>query len=197
VNPALLPAPHLLTAPGREAILAGTLGSWDDTDWPARPVIHLDRGRADTPAQQRIPAAWGAMLRAALDAGEPGPHLLLCEDDLAFARHLRAALLAWPPLREGRLVTFGSLYDPVHFFGAQALVLARPFARWAAAHWEEVGGVQSRRLVALAQRFAPGAAIPVHRPSLVQHTAILSSWGTRLHRAPLFDPDWRPPVPAS
>ena len=159
--------------------------------------------------------------RAVADAGPGERPLLLCEDDLAFARHLRAALLAWPPVRERSLVTFGSLYDPglpavrpaggftaahrqrsathfaadpVHFFGAQALVLARPFVRWAAAHWEEVGGVQSRRLVVLAQRFAPGAAIPVHRPSLVQHTATHSAWGTRLHHAPQFDPEWRPPL---
>ena len=53
------------------------------------------------------------------------------------------------------------------------------------------GGVQSRRLVALAGEFAPGAPLPVHRPSLVEHTATLSAWGARLHRACNFDPAWR------
>lgn len=80
--------------------------------------------------------------------------------------------------------------DPVHFFGALALLLARPFAEWAVANFARYGGMQSRRLVALAGAFAPGAPIPVHRPSLVEHTATVSAWGTRLHQACNFDPDW-------
>ena len=106
----MLPAVHLLTAPGRAALLAGTLASWDRGDWGGRPVIHVDAGRAAT-AAERIPAAWCAMLRAALAAGDSA-HLLLLEDDLAFVPGLRAALLAWPPLAEGRIATLASLYDP-------------------------------------------------------------------------------------
>ena len=80
--------------------------------------------------------------------------------------------------------------DPVHFFGAQALLLARPFAAWAVANFARFGGMQSRRLVALAGEFAPGAPLYVHRPSLIEHTATVSAWGTRLHHACNFDAEW-------
>ncbi len=206
---------HLLSAPGREAILAGTLASWAATDWgETRPRLHFDTATAG-PAHERIPAAWLAMLRAAL-AADDAPHLLLLEDDLDFAHHLRHALLHWPPLTTGTIATFASLYDPGlpaspphtaadahrtyfpahprYFFGAQALLLTRPFAAWAVARFAQHGGPQSRRLIALAGEFAPGAPIPVHRPSLIQHTARTSAWGARLHRAPHFDPAWRPPA---
>lgn len=208
---------HLLSAPGREAILAGTLASWAGTDFgETRPRLHLDTATSGHPSQ-RIPAAWHAMLRAAL-AADRLPYLLLLEDDLAFVRQLRAALLRWPPLCHGGIATFASLYDPglpasvpptaavlarthfpadpVHFLGAQALLLARPFAEWAVERFAQRGGVHSRRLTALAGEYAPGAPLPVHRPSLIEHTATHSAWGTRLHRASHFDPAWVEKPPA-
>ena len=203
----MLPAVHLLTAPGREAILAGTLASWDAADWGVRPVIHRDEGRAAT-AAERIPAAWCAMLRAALAAGA-GAHLLLLEDDLAFHPRLAARLAAWEPLRAGAVATFASLYnpgirplagarpafagcfvaDPRAVSGAQALVLARAFGERAVACWADFAGLPtSFRLALLAARDFPGAPLYYHAPSLVQHTATFSAWGAALHRAEDFDP---------
>ncbi len=204
---------HLLSAPGREAVLAGTLASWAATDWgETRPRLHLDAATTG-PAHARIPAAWLAMLRAALaDAdADHAPHLLLLEDDLAFHPRLRAALLGWPPLHEGRIATLASLYNPglprvagttpearafaaapLRFTGAQALLLTRPFARHVVAEWESVGGMQSQRLAQLSARDFPAAPLWVHRPSLVQHTATHSAWSAPLHRAPDFNPAWLP-----
>ena len=219
-------AVFMLSARGREGILAGTLASWDATDWGGRPRLVLDP--APEPAvppvsQQRMQAAWRSLLAAAVDFASSSssfsssfsqperdgePFLLLLEDDLAFARHLRAALRAWPPLRA--LGPFASLYDPgipgvgtawpaaraakpAGIQGAQALLLRPDFARHALRHWEEMGGhVPSRRFALLAARDFPGEPLYYHRPSLIQHTATLSAWGAPLHRAKDFEEHWQP-----
>ena len=155
-------------------------------------------------------AAWRTLLATAIAGAGENRTLLLLEDDLACARHLRAALRAWPPLRPGALGPFASLYDPgipardtawptagdappAGIQGAQALLLRPDFARHALAHWEDMGGhVPSRRLALLAARDFPGQPLYYHRPALLQHTATLSAWGAALHRAPGFDEHWQP-----
>lgn len=105
---------HLLSAPGREAILARTLASWARTDF-----------------------------------GETGPRLHL--DTATFASLYDPGLPASVPPTAALLARTYFPADPVHFFGAP---------------------------------------LPVHRPTLIEHTATLSAWGTRLHHASQFDPEW-------
>jgi hypothetical protein len=89
--------------------------------------------------------------------------------------------------REGGAATwFHAIPESVQ--GAQALLLARAFACHALAQWESVTGWEVRRLARLAAHVGP---IHYHRPSLVQHTAATSSWGTGVHRALDFDENWR------
>ena len=144
------------------------------------------------------------MLTAAV-AESAAPWLLCLEDDIAIHPRLLHHLTLWPPFYQGRIRTFASLYnptlprapgrpgrtwhraDPRFFYGAQALLIARPFALHALKNWHTVIGMQSQRLAALATRDFPDTPIFVHRPSLVQHVATHSSWGLPLHRAADFE----------
>ena len=198
----------LLTAPGRARILDGTLRNFAQSDCPP-PRVFTDPGGPPVPPLQCLVRAFHDMLTAAV-AATTTPWLLCCEDDIAVSHHLLHNLSAWPPLRTGRLCTFASLYnpslpcapgtrpartwlrtDPRYFMGAQALVIARPFARQVLEKWDTVAGGQCRRLAALHARHYPRAPLYVHRPSLVQHTATSSGWGGPLHTALDFDADWR------
>ncbi len=202
----------MLSCAEREAVRAATLERWAGTDWGVAPRVHLDAGEAAGPWGQaaragRIVAAYGALLAAAV-AGCRAEWLLVLEDDLAFAPHLRAALAEWPPLRDPRCV-LASLYNPhlapapaepgaegatgptwftarrETFTGAQALLFRPAEVARALARWATVPGMQSARLARLLT--AEGGRICVHRPSLVQHVATDSAWGARLHTAGDFD----------
>ena len=103
--------------------------------------------------------------------------------------------------------TFGSLFLPAHIvprgtpgpdadtlllptggvLGAQALLLATPFARYAAEHWPVNGGPTSARLAALAEAYAPGGRIPYRRPSLIEHASPASSWAGIVYRAEVWE----------
>lgn len=193
----------LLTAPRRARILAGTLRSFQLSDCPP-PNVFTDPGGPPMPPLQRMVRAFRALLTAAVEASS-APWLLCCEDDIAVSPRLWQNLHAWPPLRRGRIRTFASLYnpslpsapgtrpartwfraDPRYFMGAQALLIARPFALHALRQWDTVTGGQCVRLAALHACHFPGAPLYVHRPSLVQHTATRSGWGGPLHTAPDF-----------
>ena len=206
--PPSTPSLWLLTAPGRNRILAATLRSLRQSDCPP-PRIFTDPGDPGLPAVQRILLAFHAMLTTAVRESD-APWLLCMEDDIAVSRHLLHNLTAWPPLKHGRIRTFASLYnatlpraphtrpartwfraDPRYYFSGQALLIARPFALHALAQWDTVTGMQCRRLAAIAARDFPDAPLYVHRPSLIQHTATTSGWNAPLHTAPDFDPDWR------
>jgi hypothetical protein len=149
------------------------------------------------------------MLRVAAEI--PADYTLLLEDDIEVNRHLRHNLLHWNPLRDGNLI-LGSLYnadvahlpgyrpdadaDEQHSFvaeirsvlGAQAVILSRAFLSYAVVHWYDAGAGQNRRLVRLASGFGP---MQYHTPSLVQHIAVESLYGSELATARDFDPDWR------
>jgi len=200
------PAICLLTAPRRGRILRAALRSIARSDLPP-PHIFTDPGGPPLPPALRVVRAWRAMLAEAVHTTR-SPWLLCLEDDIAVHPRLWQLLHRWPPFRQGRIRTFASLYnpslpcapgtrparhwlraDPRHFFGAQALLIARPFARLALTHWDTVPGMQSHRLAILAARHFPGAPLYVHRPSLVQHTGTASTWGAPRHTAPDFQKD--------
>ena len=201
-------APWTLSCAERAAVRAETLARWARTDWGGPPRVHLDAGE-EAPADwgrparaRRVVAAFAAMLARAVTAGAAADWLLLLEDDLGFAPHLRAALAAWPPLRDPRCV-LATLYNPglppataapagatwfttprATFLGAQALLVRPAEAARALAAWDAVAGMQSARLARLLT--ADGGTICVHRPSLVQHLAADSAWGACLHTAADF-----------
>lgn len=200
-------APWMLSCAERAGPRAETLARWARTDWGGPPRVHLDAGEATgdwgRPARaRRIVAAFAALLARAAAEDAAADWLLLLEDDLDFAPHLRAALAAWPPLRDPRCV-LAALYNPClppakeapsgptwfitpreSFTGAQALLVRPADAARALAAWDTAAGMQSARLARLLT--AEGGRICVHRPSLVQHLAADSAWGARLHTAPDF-----------
>lgn len=206
--PAMPPSPHLclLTAPRRGHILRGTLRSIARSDLP-RPHIFTDPGGPPLAPALRVVRAFRAMLAEAVKTTR-SPWLLCLEDDIAVHPRLWHHLHRWLPFVQGRIRTFASLYnptlpcapgsrparrwfraDPRRFFGAQALLIARPFARLALAEWDTVPGMQSHRLATLAAQHFPRAPLYVHIPSLVQHTGITSTWGAPRHTAPDFGKD--------
>lgn len=194
---------------------AGTLARWARTDWPVAPRVHLDPVAENeappwgTSARgTRLTEAFAGMLRAALaEPGEDQDWLLLLEDDLEFHPHLARHVTRWAALQDERC-WFASLFNsgvrsrsladvPVHSFaaeslsylGSQALLLRRGAAQEALARWDSLTGLQCQRLATL---FGPERPLWVHRPSLVQHVAVDSSWGARVKHAVDFDPAWEP-----
>ena len=189
---------HLLTCAGREASLAETLASWAACDWAHEtPRVFFNGDPPSTPgddaahrdAGQRVFAGFVAILKTAL-AGD-ADYFLLLEDDIAFAKNIRAAIHAWPPLLEGK-IGCAHFYDPglsmtAHcpeqrykladswgVFGSQARLFTRECAEWllplytlGAEHHDQ----QTARLVALRW------PLYYHAPSLVQHTGRVSTWG--------------------
>src|SRR5262245_48858844 len=101
----------MLTAPGREAIAAGTLQSWAAAGGGEPPVLHIDPTPRQAPAISRIMGGWRSLLERAAAESTDG-HWLCFEDDLHFAPGFMARIAAWPPLVDGRLRAFGSFFNP-------------------------------------------------------------------------------------
>ncbi len=137
--------------------------------------------------------------------GRPEEWVLLLEDDVEVHPRLGSLVSSWEALEDPRCV-MASLFNasvqttdrwgpmpravaarPEFFLGTQALLLRRGAVARALAGWERVPGLQSQRLAAL---LGPEGPIWVHRPSLVQHVAMDSSWGARITRALDYDPRW-------
>ena len=179
------------------------------TDWGEPAVVVMDRARHER-RQSRIDDTSRCLLeRAVADADDL---FLYLEDDLEFNQSLRHNLEHWPPLVERRPQEhfFGSLYnpnvvavrsdqdprtfavaDPGKVYGAQAFVLSVASARWILDHWNDVEGLPDIKLSRLAARRSP---IYYHRPSLVQHRPVSSTWGGAEHQAIDFSSIWRAPV---
>ncbi|HEY0548182.1 MAG TPA: hypothetical protein VGF13_01195 [Verrucomicrobiae bacterium] len=206
---------QFLTCPQRQETFTQTLARLARTDWGAWPRIHIDDTREEgastwgTSARApRLTYAFAAMLREALaEKGRDEEWLLLLEDDLDFHPKIAAHVAAWGALKDPRSV-MASLFNPSlqaieypdtpaqafaanpkTFLGAQALLLRRGAVRRAVAEWDQLSGMQSQRLAKL---FGQEGPIWVHKPSLVQHVAVDSSWGVRIQRALDFNPAWEP-----
>jgi hypothetical protein len=186
----------------RSQVRGETLQSLEASDWGAPPEILLDdESRAGR--LERIHATWRrAVERAAIS---PASFVILLEDDLVFGRWARKNLESWPPLLriQPRQPFYASLYNPGmpyvvknraerflvasadHVWGSQAIVVTPPTARYIATHWDEASGNPDQRMPRLASRVTP---IYYHLPSLVDHSAVPSTWGGIRHRAKDFDP---------
>ena len=211
----VLPRVHLLTCARRASVCAETLARWGRTDWPGAPRVHLDPvAEADAPEWgtaargTRLTEAFAGMVRAALaEPGRAGEWLLFLEDDLDFHPQLARHVGAWLALRD-ECCWLASLFNSgvrartdlpaqthafaaqsVSYLGSQALLLRREAAAEAVRRWDSVTGLQCQRLAFLFGRERP---LWVHRPSLVQHVAVDSSWGARVKRAADFDLGWEP-----
>jgi hypothetical protein len=214
-----LPQLHLLTCAPRKQSCMDTLLRLAHTDWPVKPRVHVDSGTETAAATwgtsaraPRLTEAFATMLRTVLAA--PGPEqewLLFLEDDLDFHPQLAAHVGVWQPLWDPACA-FASLFnpslrrlaipyplphsfaaDPAGFLGAQALLLRRASVRTVLQQWPTLTGMTSQRLAKL---FGARGPIWVHDPSLVQHVAEDSSWGTRVQKALDFNPAWKPKKPA-
>lgn len=185
-----------------------TLARFATTDWGEPPVVVIDRAAHERVLDRMNDTSRRVLERAVAEADDI---FLYLEDDLEFNRSLRHDLDHWPPLVD-RLAGdyfFGSLYnpnvvavasqqdprsftvaDPDKVYGAQAFVLSVATARWILDHWNDVPGLPDIRFSRLAARRSP---IYYHRPSLVQHRPVDSTWGGTQHAANDFSPNWRPP----
>jgi Methyltransferase domain len=195
----------IITCAGREDVCRGTIDALKATDWPgAWPVlVSWDHGIDGSPQHRQQLNALNA-LRAGI--GLEPDFILFLEDDVAFNAHLSHNLTHWRPLRS-RLIGMASLYNPTihaversggqHWFradagavyGSQAYVFSLDTARFVAAHWHEIEGMQDIKMSRLTAK--GGWPIYYHRPSLVQHTGRHSTWGGGYHSAPDFDARFR------
>lgn len=197
----------MLSCPARDRVRALTLERLAATDWDSHTVVVLDDGLADRPQERQTRAALRLLETAAYDRVA---FVLFLEDDLDFSRHLRHNLEHWQPLRvadpDGHFLA--SLYDPgvaakawdagsafsvAHpelVYGSQALLASRGTVERVLAGWGTVPGMQDIKISRLAAAEGP---ILYHRPSLVQHADVSSTWGGPDHRARDFDSTWKAP----
>ena len=90
-----LPA-YMLTAAGREEILAGTLARWAAAGGGEAPAIHYDPTPRGRTAISRIMGGWRSLLKhAAWKSGSK--YVLLLEDDLDFVPGFRERMAGWKP----------------------------------------------------------------------------------------------------
>lgn len=210
-----LPQLHLLTCAPRKQSCMDTLIRLAHTDWPVKPHVHVDEGTEDGSAPwgtsgraRRLTGAFATMLRAVLSApGAEDEWLLFLEDDLDFHPQLAALVGSWEALQDTECV-LASLFNPsiranpsfpatarafaalpAAFLGAQALLIRRATAVAALEAWAGLSGMTSQRLAQVSGQYRP---LWIHQPSLVQHVADDSSWGTRVQRALDYDPAWKP-----
>ncbi len=192
----------LLTCPEREAACADTLAAWARTDWGNTPPEVYCNPDADPQPAVRIMRGMATLLRRGIDTG--APHFLIIEDDCDFHPRLLALVRAWPPLRSGTL-HFGSLYDPgvpflsVHpaahitvahprdAFGSQARIYSHRCAEHILHRLHAPGIRHDLQCAHLADDLGP---LYYHRPSLVQHRPVPSTWNGPAHSADSFDPEW-------
>jgi hypothetical protein len=192
----------------REAVRAATLASFAESDWPTGIDVVIDESRQEV-AWRRIEETFLRVLSAAAESD--ADFTLLLEDDIEPNRHLRHNLERWPPLRAaaagaGDRPFLGSLYRccqpvlwanrrerfligvPESFWGGQALVVSRATARHALQRWTAGLCAHDGQIPVLAAQLGP---IYFHRPSLVQHRTVASTWGNGVHVAADFDREFR------
>jgi hypothetical protein len=194
----------------REAVRAASLASFAETDWRDGIEVVIDESRHEI-AQRRIEETFLRVLRAAAEGD--ADFTLMLEDDIEPNRHLRHNLERWPPLRAaaagerpGDRPFLGSLYRccqpvmwssperrflvgvPEAYWGGQALVVSRATARHTLERWTAGMCAHDAQMPLLASQLSP---IYFHRPSLVQHRTVTSTWGNGVHVAADFDREFR------
>jgi hypothetical protein len=198
---------YMLSCAARDAVRAATLERLAATDWDAEVVVVLDEAIAERPQDRQEQTARRLLTAAAADGVDV---VLFLEDDLDFNHFLRHNLTHWHPLLaagpDGHLMA--SLYDPgvaatawdherafsvAHpdlVYGSQAFLLSRATVARVLDGWETVPGMQDMKISRVAAAVGP---IHYHRPSLVQHVEVASTWGGPAHWARDFSASWRAP----
>ena len=187
----------IISCPARSDVLDETLRLWDQTDWPGKPIVVMDRiGGADPCASLTANAL--VLLREFLTSR--AKYLLFLEDDLDFNLHLWSNLQKWGRLWNGELV-LGDLYhpaasadrfaeDPESLGGSQALLIRRDAVSKVIADWDLFPTLMSDlRIFRVLGR--EGIKLHCHSPGLVQHRSVPSTWGGAAHESPEFDRLWR------
>ena len=80
--------------------------------------------------------------------------------------------------------------DPEAVYGGQAFLMSVATARWILEHWDD--GMHDIMWPRLAAQRSP---VVYHRPSLVQHRGVPSTWGGVQHHASDYSPDWQAAPP--
>ena len=197
---------YMLSCESRRELCATTSAALAATDWNEPPIVQWDEDPAPD-VVTRIKNNCRLILERAVD--EAADLFLYLEDDVDFNRSLRHNLLAWAPVADRRPgdYLFASLYnpnivpvcsptdpsptmvaDPHAYYGTQAMLLSVATARSILADWDDVDSAADIRMSRLAARRSP---ILFHRPSLVEHRPVSSTWGGTQHQAIDFSPDWR------
>ena len=195
----------MLSCPEREETRNQTLANLRSVGWAEDVILEID-GTTFARRQERQEHSAYELLRRGEGGG--ADFILFLEDDLDFNVHLVHNLERWRPMNQltPGAHFFGSLYNPTVYarsvhrddayfiaapeavYGSQAVILARPTARYIVEHWSEVPGMQDIKMSRLAARLCP---LYYHVPSLVQHVGETSVWGGPYHWTNDFSPDWR------
>ena len=207
-NASLRLGAYMFSCAERSAVREETLAFLAATDWGKPPVVVLDRGLHERKMSRIVDTARELLELAVAGAADV---FLVLEDDLDFNRFLRYNLERWKPLVdhvEGEPF-FASLYnpnvvpvrsltdtaaytvaEPEKVYGGQAFVMSVATGRWVLEHWDD--GTHDVMWPRLAAQRSP---VFYHRPSLIQHREVPSTWGGRRHQATDHSPDWKAAPP--
>jgi hypothetical protein len=199
---------YVLTCEERQDVCAQTVAELLRTDWGSAPTLVVDGSAAPGKLERILDNGRRLLTHAIDDATAPDDVFLFLEDDVTCNRSLRHNIERWSPVvdrrPDGHL--FASLYNPnavpftpgcgssatvgaaPHFYGTQGMVLSVVTARSLVEQWDDADGPLDLRIARLATRWSP---LWYHRPSLVQHRSVESTWGGRVHVATDFDEHWR------
>lgn len=197
---------YILSSTSRRDVRLDTIAKLAATDWAAKPVVIIDQLRSPDLTKRAVDNSRSLLLSA---VSGPGDVFLFLEDDLDFNRWLRFNIERWAPLAERPIGGdfYASLYNPgvgslnedddgdtfrivnpELVYGSQAVLMSTSIAAWILRHWDDGRGFQDIRMSRLAAQRTP---IYYHRPSLVQHRPVPSTWGGVAHEACDYSPDWR------
>ena len=196
----------MMSCDERRDVCARSADALAATDWGEAPVVVWDEAPVARILERIVHTGRRLLERA---VAETDDLFLYLEDDVEFNRSLLHNLERWPPVVDRRpgSFLFASLYnpnivtprspddassvavaDPRRYYGTQGILLSVATARFILDRWDDVRAPTDIRMARLAARRSP---ILFHRPSLVQHRAVASTWGGAGHGAVDFSPDWR------
>ncbi|MDY3561841.1 class I SAM-dependent methyltransferase [Gemmata sp. JC673] len=212
---------YVITCPGRERVLDQTLAALAASDWPCPPKVL--RQPADWPVGwSSTSRMYRSALQRAWDDGCWWTVLL--EDDVRVGRFFWENLTRWHPITTGQLQWGSlfipdTIQNPwarrcpelgyrlarpdlangpnwrwqkARLWGSQAYVLSRGALEIMLDRWDHHTGGQDARALGVAN----GAGWPLWyaEPCLVEHTPVMSAFGTPPVYAPDFDLEFRLPT---
>jgi hypothetical protein len=196
----------------RAELRAATLASLAASDWTGTVDVVIDNEPPEVSTLERIDRTWWRALQRASDE-RAADFVLMCEDDVAFNRHLRHNLERWSPLQGKRATDpfWATLYfpdgsgfwvssvppgpdyyevEPGGVWGGQAILISPSLAGWIlCALPMENPHPHDRWIPSLATDLC--RRLFLHKPSLVEHVGHVSTWQGLQHRSRDFDAEWR------